>query len=92
MSGAPEAKRPCPACGAPASITVGPRYAAQRGLLWRRRSVDEQLFRCAEGHVYSVRTELGPAGEDVTSQVHESVGDWLRLRTGSEPPRRPPGI
>jgi rRNA maturation protein Nop10 len=86
------AKLPCPGCGAPAAITVGPRYAGRRGLLWWRRSIDEQLFRCAEGHVYSVRTECGRAGEDVTSEVHENVEDWLRLRTGAEPPRRPPGL
>jgi hypothetical protein len=92
MSGSVRAKLPCPACGAPAAITVGPRYAGRRGLLWRRLSIDEQLFRCAEGHVYSVRTESGRAGDDVTSQAHESVEDWLRLRTGAEPPRRPPGL
>jgi hypothetical protein len=92
VSGAPQAKRPCPACGAPASITVGPRYAGRRGLLWRRREIEEQLFRCAEGHVYSVRTERGRAGEEVASQLHESVEEWLRLRTGTEPPKRPPGL
>ena len=83
---------PCPGCGAPAATTVGPRYAGRSGMVGRRRSFEEQLFRCAEGHVYSVRSERGSRGEGVTSQVHESVEEWMRLRTGAEPRERPPGL
>jgi len=83
---------PCPACGSPAATTVGPRYSGRSGMVGRRRGFEEQLFRCAEGHVYSVRVEAGSKGEDVTSQLHESVADWMRVRTGAEPPKRPPGL
>jgi hypothetical protein len=87
-----EATRPCPACGAPPRTTVGPRYDAVRGLLWRRRSIEEELFRCLEGHVYSVRVERRRSGEAVSAHVWEDVEDWLRVRTGAETLERPPGL
>ena len=63
-----------------------------RGLLWRRRAIEEQLFRCLEGHVYSVRVERRRSGEAITAHIWEDVEDWLRVRTGAEAPERPPGI
>lgn len=82
----------CPLCGAPRSIPVGPVYSGTTGSLWRRRAFEETLFRCAEGHVYSVRVERGRGAESVTTEGHESVEEWLRARTGAEPPTRPPGF
>jgi hypothetical protein len=87
-----EAASPCPACGAPPRTTVGPRYEGARGLLWRRHAIEEQLFRCLEGHVYSVRVERRRSGEEITAHVWKDVEDWLRVRTGSEAPERPPGL
>jgi hypothetical protein len=86
------AENRCPLCGAPKSIPVGPVYSGKIGPLWRRRQFEEKLFRCAEGHVYSVRVECGRGGESLTTEGHESVEDWLRARTGAEPPSRPPGL
>jgi hypothetical protein len=78
----------CPGCGAPPAITVGAPFVGTVGILWWKRSFEEQLYRCAEGHIYSVRV-----GEDATaSELHESVEAWLQVRTGRDTPSRPPGI
>jgi hypothetical protein len=82
----------CPLCGAPTATPVGPIYSGSAGLLWRRRTFEEKLFRCVEGHVFSVRIERARRGESVTTEGHESVEDWLRTRTGTEPSTRPPGL
>ena len=58
------------------------------GFLWWKRDFEEQLYRCAEGHVYSVRV----SGESTTVEPHDSVEAWLRARTGGEGPARPPGL
>jgi hypothetical protein len=58
------------------------------GILWRRRPFEESLYRCVEGHLYSVRIE----GTAVTTEDHESVESWLERRVGVEPPERPPGL
>jgi hypothetical protein len=79
---------PCPLCGAAAAITVGPVYGGVKRTLWRRRPFEEALYRCAEGHVYAVRTE----GDLVTTEPYESVDEWLERKTGTERPERPPGI
>ena len=79
---------PCPACGAEAAISVGPVYGGTRRTLWRRRAFEERLYRCAEGHVYSVRTE----GDSVATEPYESVDEWLERKTGLNPPERPPGL
>jgi hypothetical protein len=78
---------PCPVCGAEAVTTVGPVYGGMKRTLWRRRAFEEALYRCAEGHVYAVRTEDG----SVTSEPYESVDEWLERKTGTERPERPPG-
>ena len=82
----------CPGCGAPASAPLGAPYVGTVGLLWRKRAFDERLYRCAEGHVYSVRVTQGRSEDTVTTELHESVDDWLRSRTGSELPPRPSGL
>ena len=79
---------PCPGCGAPPAITVGAPYVGVVGFLWWKRDFEEQLYRCAEGHVYSVRV----SGESTTVEPHDSVEAWLRARTGGEGPTRPPGL
>jgi hypothetical protein len=79
---------PCPVCGAQAVNTVGPVYSGARGLLWRRRSFEEKLYRCGEGHVYSVRIEGGA----VSTESYESVEEWLERRLGVQAPERPPGL
>lgn len=79
---------PCPLCDAPAATTVGPVFAGSTGLLWRRRPFEETLYRCAEGHIYSVRIQ----GESVSTEPHDSLQDWLERSTGIEPPERPPGL
>lgn len=81
----------CPLCDAPPRTPVGAPYVGTVGMLWWKRSFDERLHRCLEGHVYSVRVERGRAGETVTLDAWESVDDWMQTRTGSEPTRRPPG-
>jgi hypothetical protein len=78
----------CPGCGAPPSLTVGAPYVGAVGFLWWRRSFEEELYRCAEGHIYSVRV----TGETTTIEPHESVEEWLRARTGTDAPTRPPGL
>jgi rRNA maturation protein Nop10 len=79
---------PCPVCGEPAVNTVGPVYSGATRTLWRRRPFEEQLFRCPEGHVYSVRSE----GGRTSSEPYESVSDWLSRKTGTDAPERPPGL
>jgi hypothetical protein len=79
---------PCPLCGAPAANTIGPLYSGVRRTLWRRRPFEEALYRCAEGHVYAVRTE----GGSITAEPYESVDEWLERKTGTERPERPPGL
>jgi hypothetical protein len=79
---------PCPVCGASASHTVGPVYSGATRTLWRKRRFEEQLYRCREGHIYSVRRE----GEHVAVEPHESVDEWLEQKTGEVPPERPPGL
>ncbi|HLM93349.1 MAG TPA: hypothetical protein VK273_06035 [Gaiellaceae bacterium] len=79
---------PCPLCGAEAVITVGPVYGGVTRKLWRRRPFEEALYRCAEGHVYSVRNE----GGSVTTEPYESVDEWLERKTGTERLERPPGL
>jgi len=79
---------PCPVCGAEAVTTVGPVYSGATRMLWRRRPFEERLFRCGEGHVYSVRTE----GETVSTQPYESVEEWLERKLGVAAPERPPGL
>jgi hypothetical protein len=79
---------PCPGCAAPAVTTVGTPFVGAVGFLWWKRPFEEQLYRCAEGHIYSVRV----SGEGTTIEPHESVEAWLRERTGAEVPDRPPGL
>jgi hypothetical protein len=79
---------PCPGCGSPAAITVGAPFVGAVGFLWWKRPFEEQLYRCAEGHVYSFRV----SGESTTVEPHDSVEAWLRARTGDEGPTRPPGL
>jgi hypothetical protein len=79
---------PCPLCGARAAITVGPVYGGLKRRLWRRIPFEERLYRCAVGHVYSVRTE----GDAVTAVPFESVDEWLERKTGTDAPERPPGL
>lgn len=78
----------CPICGAEAANTVGPVYSGATRMLWRRRAFEEQLFRCGEGHVYSVRTEGGA----VSTEPYESVDEWLERKLGVSAPERPPGL
>jgi hypothetical protein len=82
----------CPACRAEAAAPLGAPFVGTVRRLWRRRSFEERLYRCAEGHVYSVRVERSGAGEAVSSELFDSVGDWLRARIGAEPLDRPPGL
>jgi len=81
-------REPCPLCGAEAAITVGPVYGGTKRTLLRRRAFEERLYRCTEGHVYSVRTE----GDAVTVEPYESVEEWLQRRTGLDASERPPGL
>jgi hypothetical protein len=78
----------CPVCGAEAANTVGPVYSGTTGRLWRRRPFEEQLFRCREGHVYSVRVE----GGSLSVAPYESVEEWLETKVGAHAPERPPGL
>lgn len=79
---------PCPVCGEAAVNTVGPVYSGSKGVLWRRRSFEETLYRCREGHVYSVRIE----GSTVSTAPHDSVEEWLERKLGIKAPDRPPGL
>jgi hypothetical protein len=87
-----EAPPACPTCGAAAAAPVGAPFVGTIRRLWRRRSFEERLYRCAERHVYSVRSERSRGTEQVTTAAHESVEDWLRTRVGAEPSIRPPGL
>jgi hypothetical protein len=82
----------CPACRAAAAAPLGAPFVGTVRRLWRRRSFEERLYRCAEGHVYSVRVERFRGRETVSSELFDSVDDWLRVRIGAEPPERPPGL
>jgi hypothetical protein len=79
---------PCPLCGAAAANSVGPVYGGVKRTLWRRRPFEERLYRCADGHVYSVRTE----GDTVTTAAYSSIEEWLERKTGVDAPERPPGL
>jgi hypothetical protein len=83
-----ELEHRCPGCESPAAITVGAPFVGAVGFLWWKRPFEERLYRCAEGHIYSVRV----SAESTTIEPHDSVEDWLRARTGSEAPTRPPGL
>ena len=85
-------ERVCPLCGAPVAVPVGPVFSGRTGMLWARRQFEERLYRCAEGHVYSVREERGRGGTRITREGHESLEGWLRTRTGTAPSARPPGL
>jgi hypothetical protein len=50
--------------------------------------LEERLYRCAEGHVYSVRV----SGERADLELHEDVEAWLRSRAGGDAPGRPSGL
>jgi hypothetical protein len=78
----------CPGCGAPPSTTVGAPFVGAVGFLWWKRTFEENLYRCAEGHIYSVRV----SEESTTTEMHESVEAWLRARTGADVLERPPGL
>ena len=78
----------CPGCGAPPRVTVGVPFVGAVGFLWWKRAFEEQLYRCAEGHIYSVRVSV----EAATTEQHESVEAWLQARTGSDAPTRPPSF
>lgn len=81
-------REPCPLCGADAANTVGPVYGGVKRTLWRRRTFEEQLYRCTEGHVFSVRDE----GGEITTRPYDSVDAWLERTTGMDAPERPPGL
>src|ERR671918_1672750 len=74
----------CPLCGAASRTPVGTPYVGTVGFLRWRRSFDERLHRCGQGHVYSVRVERGRAGESVTVDPRECVDEWMQARTGTE--------
>ena len=82
------AEHRCPGCGSPPAITVGAPFVGSVGLLWWKKPFEEKLYRCAEGHIYSVRV----SGDEVTVEPHESVAAWLEARTGAPAPERPPGL
>ena len=82
----PEPEHRCPGCLSPPAITVGAPFVGAVGFLWWKKPFEEQLYRCAEGHIYSVRV----SGDEVTVEPHESVEAWLEARTGSHAPERPP--
>jgi hypothetical protein len=81
-------KHRCPGCEAPPATTVGAPFVGTVGVLWWRKPFEERLFRCLEGHIYSVRVE----GDDTTIEPHDSVEAWLEARTGAHAPARPPGL
>jgi hypothetical protein len=78
----------CPGCESPPAIAVGAPFVGAVGFLWWKRPFEERLYRCLEGHIYSVRV----SGETTTIEQHDSVEDWLEARTGSEAQTRPPGL
>ena len=78
----------CPGCHSPPSVTVGAPYVGSVGFLWWKKPFEEQLYRCLEGHIYSVRVQ----GDTTTVEPHESVEQWLRTRIGADATQRPPGL
>lgn len=86
------AEHRCPGCESPPAITVGAPYVGTIGFLWWKREFEERLYRCAEGHVYSVRVTRTGDEEETELELHESVEAWLRERTGAEGLERPPGL
>jgi hypothetical protein len=83
-----EPEHRCPGCLSPPAITVGAPFVGAVGFLWWKKPFEEQLYRCAEGHIYSVRVSDG----ELTIEPHESVEAWLEARTGAHAPDRPPMI
>jgi hypothetical protein len=83
-----EPEHRCPGCLSPPAITVGAPFVGAVGFLWWKKPFEEQLYRCAEGHIYSVRVSEG----ELTIEPHESVEAWLEARTGARAPERPPMI
>jgi hypothetical protein len=83
-----EPEHRCPGCLSPPAITVGAPFVGAVGFLWWKKPFEEQLYRCAEGHIYSVRVSDG----ELTIEPHESVEAWLEARTGARAPERPPMI
>ncbi len=86
------AREACPGCGTPQAISIGSPFVGAVGFLWWKRPFEERLFRCAEGHVYSVRLTGSGEAETTTVELHESVEAWLQIRTGAQAPTRPPGL
>lgn len=82
----------CPVCGLEAVGRPGPVYAGTVGILWTKCTFEERLFRCAEGHLYSVRSERRSAGATVTVSPQTTIDDWIELLTGTVPSKRPPGL
>lgn len=78
----------CPGCGSPPKITVGAPFVGVVGFLWWKKPFEEQLYRCVESHIYSVRL----SGDETTVEPHASVEAWLEARTGTHAPPRPPGL
>ena len=78
----------CPGCGSPPRIPVGAPFVGAVGLLWWKKPFEEQLYRCSEGHIYSVRV----SGGETAVEPHDSVEAWLEARTGAHTPPRPPGL
>ena len=83
-----EPEHRCPGCLSPPAITVGAPFVGAVGFLWWKKPFEEQLYRCVEGHIYSVRV----SGDETVVEPHESVEAWLEARTGSHAPARPPGL
>ena len=83
---------PCPLCGLDAVGRPGPVYSGTARVWLAKTTFTERLFRCADGHLYSVRREERRGATSVRSEAHESIASWIELRTGGEPPRRPPGV
>ena len=68
---------------------MGAPFVGAVGFLWWTRPFEEQLYRCAEGHIYSVRV----TEEATTTELHESVEARALTRLGGQGTnRRPPGL
>ena len=78
----------CPGCNSPPAVPVGAPFVGAVGFLWWKRTFEEQLYRCSEGHVYSARV----TADGTELELHEDVEAWLRARIGAEGPTRPPGL
>jgi hypothetical protein len=83
-----EPEHRCPGCLSPPAITVGAPFVGAVGFLWWKKWFEEHLYRCAKGHIYSVRV----SEDETTIEPHESVEAWLEARTGRHAPERPPGL